>query len=132
MSGARTGGTEPRCCDWPLPEDRVAHRIQETAGLLVLFAAERRLHLLDAVVGALERLVLHQRGLHQRIDAVRCLAQAMHDRRHRLGITRRIFQFCEPVEKIVDQLAFLRGHAVLHRVGASQRDKDVGPPLCRQ
>ena len=61
-----------------LPEDRVAHRIEEAAGLMLLTRA--RFQFLDAHVGALQRLVLHQRRLHQRIDRVGRVAQALHDR----------------------------------------------------
>ena len=70
MSGARTFGTEPRLAlRLALSEDRVAHRIEEAAGLGLLPAAPR-FQFLDAVMGALQRLVLHQRGLHQRVDRI--------------------------------------------------------------
>ena len=61
-----------------LPEDRVTHRIEEAAGLILL--TRRRFQFLDAHVGALQRFVLHQRGLHQRIDRIGRVAQALHDR----------------------------------------------------
>ncbi len=96
-----------------LAEDRVAHRIEETA---LRLAGGRAFQFLDAVVGALQRLVLHESGLHQRIDGVGRGAQALHDRGHRLGIAGRGLQFGEPVEKIVNQLAFLRCHGLLPRV----------------
>ena len=57
-----------------------------------------------------------QRGLHQRVDRIRRVAQALHDRGHGLAVARGILQLGEPVEEIVDQLAFLRCHGVLHRV----------------
>ena len=43
-------------------------------------------------------------------------AQALHDRGHGFGIARGVLQLGKPVEKIVNQLAFLRCHGVLHRV----------------
>jgi len=61
-------------------------------------------------VGALQRFVLQQRSLHQRVDGAGRLAQAIGDRGGRIGIPRCIFQFRKPVEKLVDELAFLRRH----------------------
>ena len=81
-----------------------------------LLLADRGLEFLDPVMGALQRLVLHQCGLHQRVDRIRRAAQALHDRGHGLAVARGILQLGEPVEEIVDQLAFLRCHGVLHRV----------------
>ena len=52
-----------------LSEDRVAHRIEEAAGLILLGRC-CGLQFLDAAVGALQRLVLHQHGLHQRVDRI--------------------------------------------------------------
>ena len=63
-----------------LPEDRVAHRIEEAAGLTLVLLTRARFQFLDALVGALQRFVLHQRGLHQRIDRIGRVAQALHDR----------------------------------------------------
>ena len=100
-----------------LPEDRISHRIEEAAGLALLRLTDCGFQLLDALVRALQRLVLHQRGLHQRIHRIWCAAQALHDRRHRLRIALGAFQFGEPVEKIVNQLAFLRCHGPLLRAG---------------
>ena len=52
-----------------LTEDRIAHRIEEPAWLALLRRAA--LELLDTLMGTPERLVLHQRGLHQRVDRIR-------------------------------------------------------------
>jgi len=52
-------------------------------------------------VGVLERLVLHQRGLHQRIYGVGSLAQALHDRGQASGSGGAFSSLVRPVEKIV-------------------------------
>jgi hypothetical protein len=69
---------------------------------LVLLAHLRGFQCLDVVVGAFQRFVLHQSGLHQRVDGVGRIAQALHDRGHGLGIARGVLQLGEPVEKIVN------------------------------
>jgi hypothetical protein len=51
----RTLGTEPR--ESPLPST-ASHAVEETALWLLLLAAELRLQLFDAGVGALERLIM--------------------------------------------------------------------------
>ena len=107
VEGGGTLGTEP--CGLFLPEDGVAHRIEEPAGWL-LGGRAAGLQFLDAAVGALQRFVLHQHGLHQRVDRVGRLAQALRNRGDGVGIARRALQSGEPVEKIVDHLAFLRCH----------------------
>jgi hypothetical protein len=56
----------------------VAHAVQESATLL-RFAGCLRLQLLDPRIGALERLILNQRRLHQRVDCVRRPAQPIRD-----------------------------------------------------
>ena len=65
-----------------LPEDRAAHRIEEAAGLIfgLILLSRCCFQFLDAHVGALQRFVLHQRRLHQRIDRIGRVAQALHDR----------------------------------------------------
>ena len=68
--------------------------------------AELAFQLLDAGIGALERLVLHQRGLHQRIDGVGRLAQPVADRALGLRIALGILQRGEAVEQLGDELAF--------------------------
>lgn len=84
--------------------------------LAALLLTDRGLQFLDAIVGTLQRLVLHQRRLHQRVDRVRRVAQSLHDRGHGFVVAWGILQLGEPVEEVVDQLAFLRCHGVLHRV----------------
>ena len=64
-------------------------------------------------MGALERLVLKQHGLHQGVDGVGRAAQTLRNGGGGVGIARRGFNLAEPVEKIVNQLAFLRCHGRL-------------------
>jgi hypothetical protein len=109
-----------------LPEDGFAHRIEKTAGLLHFVFA---LQFLDPAVGALQRLVLDQDGLHQRVEGVGGLAQALPDRSPGVRIARRALHLREAVEKIVNQLAFLRCHGVLHCVEARSRCRGG---LCRK
>jgi hypothetical protein len=61
-------------------------------------------------MGLLQRLVLHQHGLNQRINRVWRDPQALRDRGRRIRIARRTLQLGQPVEKVVNQLAFLRCH----------------------
>ena len=61
-------------------------------------ACARRLQFLDAAVGALQRLVLDQDGLHQCVDRVGRPAQVLRDGTGRLRIARRALQLGEPVE----------------------------------
>jgi hypothetical protein len=48
-------------------KDGVAHAVEEAAALLLLLAADLRVQLFYAGVSALERLILNQRCLHQRV-----------------------------------------------------------------
>jgi hypothetical protein len=68
------------------------------------------LQLLDAVMGLLQRLVLHQHGLNQRINRVWRDPQALGDCSRRVRIARRAFHLGQPVKKVINQLAFLRCH----------------------
>jgi hypothetical protein len=70
----------------------------------------RRLELLDVGIGAFQRLVLQQHGLHQCIDGVGRLAQAVIDGGQGIGIARCSLELPEPVEELVNELAFLRRH----------------------
>jgi hypothetical protein len=63
--------------------------------------------------GALQRLVLQQHGLHQRIDGVGRALLAARNGVQRIAVARRSLDLAEPVEQIVNQLAFLRCHNVL-------------------
>jgi hypothetical protein len=75
-TGYGTAGVAPA-------EHGVAHAVEETALWLLLVASDLRLQLLNARVGALERLIHDQRRLHQRVDCMRRLSQAIRD--HALG-----------------------------------------------
>src|SRR5260370_433959 len=60
--GRTNVGQPPTSRTWRLvlPEDRVAHRIEEAAGSILLTRPpRRRFQFLDAHVGALQRFVLH-------------------------------------------------------------------------
>jgi hypothetical protein len=52
-------------------EDGVAHAVEEAAAPLSLLAADLRLQLFYAGVSALQRFILNQRRLHERVDCVR-------------------------------------------------------------
>ncbi len=119
-----------------LAEDGVAHGIEEAAGLLLLrrLVLQRRLEFLDVGIGALQRLVLEQHGLHQGVDGVRRFAQAISDGIGRVRIARGALELGEPVEKFINQLAFLRVHVCLQRLPVAKRAEDVmgfqGPLKC--
>jgi hypothetical protein len=70
------------------------------------------LELADARVRLLQRFVLHQRGLHQRVERVRRALQSFVDRAHRVGVARRAFQRRQTIEQLVQQLEFLGCHPV--------------------
>ena len=91
------------------PARAVAHAAEEAAAVAARGSAELAFELLDAGIGALERLVLHQRGLHQRIDGVGRLAQAVPDRALGVRIALGILQRGKAVEQLGDELAFLLG-----------------------
>ena len=78
-----------------------------------MFGATLRLQFLDACIGPLQRFILKQRGLHQRVNRIRRFAQAFIDGGNGVRVTRRALQLRESVEKIVNQLAFLRCHGFL-------------------
>src|SRR5260221_10954003 len=107
-----------------LPENRLPHRIEEPAGLM-RFGRAVRLQRLNPGVGALERFILQQHGLHQRVNRVGRLTQAFRDRRDGVRIARRALHLGEAVEKVVNQLAFLRYHGFSPSL-ASKRGGDVG------
>jgi hypothetical protein len=75
--------------------------------------AKLLLVLLDAIVRGLERLVLHQHGLYQRIRGVRGAAKSLADHRFGIGIARVVLQCGKPAEQFGHELAFLRCHVVL-------------------
>jgi hypothetical protein len=92
-----------------LPEDGAAHAVEKAAALSLRRCA-LALQLLDAVMGLLQRLVLHQHGLNQRINRVWRDPQALRDRGDCIRIARPAFQLGQPIEKVINQLAFLRCH----------------------
>jgi hypothetical protein len=81
--------------------------------VLLLFAFDLRLQLLDAGIGALERLVHHERRLHQRIDCMRRPSQTIHDQALGIRVAGRIFQFGQTIEQFFHQFLLLRCHAAL-------------------
>jgi len=93
------------------PRQRLPHAVEKTAACrrLGIFSGE----FADAGIGALERLVLHQHGLHQWVDGVRRTVKAVRDRAFSVGIARRLLELREPVKKVLNQLAFLWGHCAL-------------------
>src|SRR6185312_2940318 len=107
-----------------LAKDRVAHGIEEAAGLGLL-RHMRLFQLLDAGSGALQRLVLHQNRLYQGIDRIGRLVQTILNGGSRISIAWRALHLGKPVEKIVNQLAFLRCHGVSPRV-TWEPQKNVG------
>src|SRR4029077_17123139 len=64
----------------------------------------------DSGVSALERFVLHQYGLHQRIGSVGGLPQAVPDQAFGVRIALGVFQRGQAVEQFDDEIAFLWGH----------------------
>jgi hypothetical protein len=88
---------------------RLAHVVEE-ASLLpgLLTAVELRLQFFHPGVGALERLVLNECGLHQSIDRVWRAAKPVRDRTLGLRIARSVFHTRQAVEQFVDQGLFLR------------------------
>ena len=108
-----TRGTEPRGSSRPKMLSRMLSRKPRGCPCCCLRPAVGLLIFLDAVIRRLERLVLHQHGLHQRIDSVRRAAHAFAD--HRLGvrIARVRLQRGQALEQLGDELAFLRCHVVL-------------------
>ena len=62
--------------------------------------------------------------------AIEGVAQALRDHSGGFGIARRALHFGEPVEKIVNQLAFLRCHRMVSL--AEKRGGECRGALCRQ
>ncbi len=97
-----------------LAKQGVAHVVEEARlpRRLSRFDPKLGFQLADARIGALERLVLHQRGLHQRIHRVRRALDTVVDRLYGVVIARRVFQRSQTIEQFVDQFAFLRRHGI--------------------
>jgi len=71
------------------------------------------LQLLDAGVGALERLLLEEHRLHQRINRARCTREAFAHRTLCIGIALIALERREALEQVGDHLSFLRSHVPL-------------------
>src|SRR5262249_946773 len=99
-----------------LAEQRAAHVVEKAARRLLLLGRSA-FELQDARVGALQGLVLYQRGLHQRVDGVRRLPQAIGDGALGVGIARGVLELGKAAEQFVDELAFLRRHGRFSRSG---------------
>ena len=70
------------------------------------------LQFLDTCIGALERLVLQQHRLHQRVNGMRSAPQTVGDQALRLRIALCGFELDQTIEQFIDELGFLRGHGV--------------------
>src|SRR5262245_28869654 len=106
-------------------EQRPAHAVEEAlvlSGALgpALRPALRRIfELADIRVGLLERFVLDEDALHQRVDGVRRLREPLADGLLGLRVARLVFESGEPLEQISDELALLRCHG-----GSSSADAE--------
>ena len=90
-------------------EDGVAHAVQEPA-LLLRAAGCLRLQLLDPRVSTLERFILNQRRLHERIDCVWCAFQSIRNLAVGILVARITFQFSQTIEQFVHEFLLLRSH----------------------
>ena len=80
-------------------ENGVAHTVEETSRLLrLLVAADLRLQFFDTRVGALERLVLDEGCLHQRVGGLRRASQAVRDHALSSRVAGAILQFDQAIE----------------------------------
>src|SRR4029077_79823 len=98
-----------------IPEaERVAHAVEKAAlPLLRLFAAAKfRLQFLDAGIGALERLVLQKRRLHQGVKRVRRALRALCDQPLGRGIARHALKLGQTIEQVFYELGFLGRHGM--------------------
>ena len=91
-----------------------AHAVEKTAALgLRGPGIDGVLQLLDAGVGALERLLLEEDRLHQRVDGVWCAREPFADRTLGVGIALPALERPEAVEQVGNHLSFLRSHVRL-------------------
>ena len=95
---------------------------------MLWFVRAAGLQFLDAAVGALQRFVLEQDRLYQRVNGVGRFAQALGNSCNGVRIARGALHPGKPVEKIINQLAFLRCHGLSPSL-ASKREGNVGA-LC--
>ena len=64
-------------------------------------------------IGGLERLVLHEHGLHQRVHGMRGASEPFGNDALGLRVAGLAFELSQAIEQIGDELMFLRGHAAL-------------------
>jgi len=90
------------------------HAVEEACRPLFRLRRGACLHLqfLDTCIGALERLVLQQHRLHQRVNGMRSAPQTVGDQALRLRIALCGFELDQTIEQFIDELGFLRGHSV--------------------
>src|SRR5262249_19696634 len=108
------------------PEQRFPHGVQKSprsVGARGPAAPDRP----DAGIPGPEGLVLHEHGLHQRIDGMGRAGEPFGNGPLGLRIARLIFEPSQAIEQIGDELTFLRGHAPLLWNGLSQ-DMGARPP----
>ena len=106
----RIEGTEPVRGVSRRPSRRLAHAVETARRLSRLLVAAGTLQRADAGIGALERLVLHQHGLHQRIGRIRRPPKPLDDGAFGLRVSRPVLEPGKAIEELRDELAFLRGH----------------------
>jgi hypothetical protein len=105
-----------RACAWRFAASKyaLAHALKEAALPRRLAArAKLRFELADADIGALERLVLDQRGLHQCIGRVGGSAEAILNQALGLSVAGVIFKRCQAIKQVGDLIAFLWGHRLV-------------------
>jgi hypothetical protein len=101
-------------------KDCIAHAVEEAAASLLLLAAHLRLQLLDAGVGALERLILDQRRLHKRIDCVRRPSQSISNEALGVRVAGTTFQLGQTIEQFVHKFLLLWGHGGSPSIAAAR------------
>src|SRR5215469_1935336 len=94
--------------------ESLPHAVEETCRPLFRLRRGACLHLqfLDTCIGALERLVLQQHRLYQRVNGMRSAPQTVGDQALRLRIALCGFELDQTIEQFIDELGFLRGHSV--------------------
>ena len=97
------------------------HAVEETCWPLFRLRRGVCLHLqfLDTCIGALERLVLQQHRLHQRVNGMWRAPQTVSDQALRSRIALCGFELGQTIEQFIDELRFLRGHRAALRLVVS-------------
>ena len=96
----------------------------------VVLAADLRLQLFDAGVGALERLVHDQGCLHQRVHRVRRASHAVGDDAVRIGVARVILQIGQAIEQFFHQFLLLWCHTACMGLSLSSEHRAIFVVLC--